>query len=327
MAKRLSDRISSHNEPSYILAEPNLHYHAWDSAEDMESKFVTLTGQSLTASKDDRFVLKFQEMRMTCIFQIITVKHPTRYLHARVNKAWVGRHLIIVLPISQWFSGNLSALKEAIGETAAFGDFLGSPDLITRDWAWDLRHSFNDLRNPFDTTHPSLLLLQRHASKSQAGKRGVWKEKIPVYAAYLSRRYITDCFWWRRHAEGTPHKLQWLFIRHISATATGSPGGGQSKIAVLSYRNTNLQVYATKALAIDPASRLAVSIEGQGAYGSYHVWPRNRSEKCVKMNTLVDVLEGVSLKESKGMARRWFVKRRQGTFKKDVVHTARNDEL
>lgn len=90
----------------------------------------------------------------------------------------------------------------------------------------------------------------------------------------------------------------------------------------------NLQMYATKALAIDPASRLAVSIEGQGAYGSYHVWPRNPSEKCVKkMNTLVDVLEGVSLKESKGMARRWFVERRQGTSKKDVVYTARNDEL
>lgn len=33
----------------------------------------------------------------------------------------------------------------------------------------------------------------------------------------------------------------------------------------------NSQVYAVKALTIDPASRLAVSIESQGAYGGYHI--------------------------------------------------------
>lgn len=89
-----------------------------------------------------------------------------------------------------------------------------------------------------------------------------------------------------------------------------------------------LQMYATKALATDPASRLAVSIKGQGTYGGYHAWLRNPGKKCVvKMNTLVDILEGVSLEESKEMDRRWYVKRQQGTSKKDVVYTARNNEL
>lgn len=68
-AFRLSNRISSHNDPSHRLSQPSLHYHVWDSAKDMESKFVIPAVHKLTASKDDQFVLNFQEMWMACVFQ------------------------------------------------------------------------------------------------------------------------------------------------------------------------------------------------------------------------------------------------------------------
>lgn len=145
LAFKLSERISNHNDPSHRRAQPSLHNHVWDSAEDMESEFDTLAVHSLTASKDNQFALNFQEMWMACVFQTMTEKHLAEYLPDSVNKAWTGWHLNVVPPIWQGFTWDLTAWKEAIGGTAAFEDILNSPDPAIRGWAWDLRHAFNDL--------------------------------------------------------------------------------------------------------------------------------------------------------------------------------------
>lgn len=68
--------------------------------------------------------------------------------------------------------------------------------------------------------------------------------------------------------------------------------------------------YATRASSSDPASRLGVAIRGEDKQGDFHCWLATSGELNVwKMNTLVDILEGYSLEESRGFKRRWFHKK------------------
>lgn len=59
------------------------------------------------------------------------------------------------------------------------------------------------------------------------------------------------------------------------------------------------QEYALKALPSDAASRLAVSISGQYFKGEFHAYLVNKSRRkiAMKMNTLVDILEGFTFEE------------------------------
>lgn len=286
-ASKLAERISSHNNPIHRQAQPSLHYHVWDSAKDMVSKFVTLAVHIGTASKDDQLILNFQEMWMACIFQTMTAKHQADYLPANVNKVWAGQHLNVMPPRWQGFTGDLPASKEAIGGTKRFEDFLNSPDPAVRGWVWDIRHSFNDLRSSPDLVHRShyfRIMAQNHKLAKEACQRK--KVEDDTQGAH-----IISC-----------SGFHFTISRHLNL---GIKVGDQLRLQFHLTETRNPQMYATEALPTDPASRLAVSIKGQGIHGDYHVWLKNPGEKCVKrMNTLVDALEGVPLKESKGMTRR-----------------------
>ncbi|KAB8232944.1 uncharacterized protein BDW43DRAFT_278043 [Aspergillus alliaceus] len=55
---------------------------------------------------------------------------------------------------------------------------------------------------------------------------------------------------------------------------------------------------ATSALSHYPASRLVVPIKGRRVNAEYCIWHKNPGERAVmKMNGLVDALEGVSEKK------------------------------
>ncbi|KAK9606761.1 hypothetical protein V6Z94_002923 [Aspergillus fumigatus] len=132
---------------------PVLHYHVCDSAENMESIFVTLAVHKTASSRDDQLILNFQEMSMACALQTMEAKHLEEYLPESVNKAWSGRHVNVAPPIWREFTGNLAAWKAAIGGTDAVENFLNPPDSVIRGWAWDRRHAFTDLRNSPVPTH------------------------------------------------------------------------------------------------------------------------------------------------------------------------------
>ncbi|OGM42588.1 hypothetical protein ABOM_009621 [Aspergillus bombycis] len=153
----LITRISIHNDERHRRANPSLHYHVWESADDMESVFATLAKHHVArdASFEDQLILNFQEMWMACVFQTMTSRHLVEYLPDGVNKAWAGQHLNVVPPIWQGFTDDISALGEAIGGTEAFERFINSPDPAIRAWAWDLRHAFHDLRNSPNPLHHS----------------------------------------------------------------------------------------------------------------------------------------------------------------------------
>jgi hypothetical protein len=325
-AFKLHERISSHNDPAHRQAQPSLHYHVWDSAEDMVSEFVTLAVHKITSSRDDQFILNFQEMWMACVFQTMTAKHLEEYLPESVNKAWSGRHLNVAPPIWQGFTGDLAAWKEAIGGTETFEDFLDSPDSAIRGWAWDLRHAFNDLRNSPDPTHRAyyfdVMLRNRKLAEEVCEKR-----KIENLQRILSEGMTRTIF-----GGDDTQKAHLISCSGFAFTISrqlrlGVRVGDLVRLRFHLTATPNPQKYATKASQTDPASRLAVSIEGRGIHGDYNVWLRNHGDKVVsRMNALVDALEGVPLTESKEMARRWYVTRRQGASKKDVVYTVRDDE-
>ncbi|GIJ83625.1 hypothetical protein Asppvi_002450 [Aspergillus pseudoviridinutans] len=324
-AFKLHERISSHNDPAHRQAQPSLHYHVWESAEDMVSEFVTLAVHKITSSRDDQFILNFQEMWMACVFQTMTAKHLEEYLPESINKAWSGRHLNVAPPIWQGF-GDLAAWKEAIGGTEAFKDFLNSPDSAIRGWAWDLRHAFNDLRNSPDPIHRAyyfdVMLRNRKLAEEVCEKR-----KIENLQRILSQGMTRTIF-----GGDDTQKAHLISCSGFAFTISrqlrlGVRVGDLVRLRFHLTATPNPQKYATKASQTDPASRLAVSIEGGGTHGDYHVWLRNPGDKVVsRMNALVDALEGVPLTESKEMARRWYVTRRQGTSKKDVIYTVSDDE-
>ena len=81
-------RIATHNDKGHRQANPSLHYHIWDSANELESVFVILAKHYITqnASPDDRFIFNFQEMWMACIFQTMTPKHLAEYLPDVISK-------------------------------------------------------------------------------------------------------------------------------------------------------------------------------------------------------------------------------------------------
>ncbi|KAF7177079.1 hypothetical protein CNMCM7691_004727 [Aspergillus felis] len=325
-AFKLNERISSHNDPAHRQAQPSLHYHVWDSAEDMVSEFITLAVHKITSSRDDQFILNFQEMWMACVFQTMTPKHLEEYLPESVNKAWSGRHLNVAPPIWQGFTGDLAAWKEAIGGTEAFKDFLNSPDSAIRSWAWDLRHAFNDLRNSPDPIHRAyyfdVMLRNRKLAEEVCEKR-----KIENLQRILSQGMTRTIF-----GGDDTQKAHLISCSGFAFTISrqlrlGVRVGDLVRLRFHLSATPNPQKYATKASQTDPASRLAVSIEGRGTHGDYHVWLRNPGDKVIsRMNALVDALEGVPLTESKEMARRWYVTRRQGTSKKDVIYTVSDDE-
>ena len=74
-------------------------------------------------------------------------------------------------------------------------------------------------------------------------------------------------------------------------------------------KTRTLYCYAVKALPTDPSSRLAISIRGNDSSGNeFHAWLRNvKGKKApMRMNTLVDSLEGFTAEESKQLPNRWF---------------------
>ncbi|KAJ5213370.1 hypothetical protein N7449_000539 [Penicillium cf. viridicatum] len=68
--------------------------------------------------------------------------------------------------------------------------------------------------------------------------------------------------------------------------------------------------YASEAMPCDPASRLAISIKGCNYSGNeVYEWIQSSGSKAaMKINTLVDMLKGITLTETRSFCRRWDVR-------------------
>lgn len=310
-------RIETHNDPYRRRRNPCLHYHIWDLDDNIESVFVTLATDKQPSTPEEQLILNIQEMWMCLVFQTLTPVQLDDYLPEGVQKLWSGNHLNVALPLWQGFTGDKDSVRDATGGRHAFQQYLRSEDPIVREWAENTRDAFNDIRNspdPVLRNYYRKILLERHAK----ARKTLEDKKTENLKKYLSE------------AETTVH------LYHDGQMATISCGMFQFTIPrslkldpkegdVVSCRfhlaeRPHPNPYAKKAEPRDPASRLAVSIRGRDRHGAFDVWLSTGGLQNVKkMNSLVDVLEGYTLEESRSFERRWYVHRE--TVERTHVYT------
>ncbi|KAJ5658378.1 uncharacterized protein N7484_002027 [Penicillium longicatenatum] len=258
-------------------------------------------------------------MWMCLVFQTLTSFHLDQFLPKDVKSLWAGHHLNVALPLWQGFTdteGNKN-IKEATGGRVNFQHHLKSEDPFVRAWAENARDAFNDIRN---SPNPALRKYYRDILEKRLAKaRRTWaakKAKRALQALSGTREKITVSHGGGHVEVKSVSKRLGLDLRH-------------NDTVIIQYHLTATQhpkPYAIRALPTDPASRLGVSICGQDSMGAFHCWlETNGSCNVLKMNSLVDVLEGFSLEQSKNFKRRWFTKKAenlQGQKKqKDHVYT------
>ncbi|KAE8418752.1 hypothetical protein BDV36DRAFT_294798 [Aspergillus pseudocaelatus] len=302
-AAELRERIRTHNDIYRRKRNPSLHYHVWDSSEDMESVFVTLGTSEKPTSAKTQLLLNLLEMWMALVFQTLTSLHLNEYLPESVNRLWSGHHLNVALPLWQGFTEEDQAVSEAVGGRISFQQHLFSEDPTIRQWAESARDAFNDIRNS-----PDALLRQYYQnllSKRRAQGQQAWQEKkstnimkyleptkATVKASHEDEIYEVSCGSFRF----TISQLLGLHLR----------GGDEVFVQLHLAGSRHPNAYAQMAETRDPASRLAISISGHDAQGGFHTWLQTKGTRNVfKMNSLVDVLEGYSLEESQHFQRRW----------------------
>jgi hypothetical protein len=145
-ASNFSDRIKNHNDPLRRYKNPSLHYHVWDSANDIKSRFVTLAKYTKPQCVEDQLILNLGEMWMCLVFQTLRTFHLDQFLPEDVQPLWSGNHLNVALPLWQGFT-DTDGIQEAIGDRHDFQQYLRSTDPHIRLWAEDTRDAYNDLRN------------------------------------------------------------------------------------------------------------------------------------------------------------------------------------
>ncbi|KAE8138501.1 hypothetical protein BDV38DRAFT_282164 [Aspergillus pseudotamarii] len=123
-AAELRERIRTHNDIYRRKRNPSLHYHVWDSAEDMDSVFVTLGASEKPTSAKTQLLLNLLEMWMALVFQTLTSLHLNEYLPESVNSLWSGHHLNVALPLWQGFTEENQAVSEAVGGRISFQQYF-----------------------------------------------------------------------------------------------------------------------------------------------------------------------------------------------------------
>lgn len=274
----------------------------------MESVFVTLAIHDAPTCLRGQLFLNLQEMWMALVFQTLTSLSLDEFLPKYMNTFWSGNHLNVALPLWQGFTGNEAqdAMKDATGGRASFKQYLMSDDPTIRQWAENARDSFNDLRNSPDPVLRGYYQYLQSERRSKAQK--TWEsKKFDHLKKYLSE---AEAMVQVSHNGELTEIICGVFRFTISRSLQLNLWKGDR--ILLRFHLTETQhpnAYAQMAQPRDPASRLAVSIRSH-ENDSRITWLATKGHRVVnKMNSLVDVLEGYTLEESRSFERRWHVKR------------------
>lgn len=251
-------------------------------------------------------MLNINEMWMTLILQTLSTNNLTEWLPGQAE--WAGRHLNVALPLWQSLSNDLIDRQEAIG---SFASFTTSPDPTIREWAWNLRNSYNELRHSADETIRKYYF-HCIGKAARAGGAKAEQKKIESIGKCLSNPILKYVRAGKRSELLVSHS-NWVF-RISRKLDLGIIVNSQVEFQVfLSPTPSNTQMFTKDALPTDPASRLAVSIKGVGTKGPFHLFLHNPGLSTVKqMNSFVDALEGCKREETMRFGRRWWRERRNG---------------
>lgn len=252
---------------------------------------------------------------MTLILQTLSTNNLTEWLPGEAE--WAGRHLNVALPLWQSLSNDLIDRQEAIG---SFASFTTSPDPTIRAWAWNLRHSYNELRHSTDETIRKYYFQCISRASRAAGAKSEQK-KLASIRKCLSNPILKGLRGGKR-SELYVSYSHWAFrISRKLQVDLGLSANSQVEFQAFLTSTPNIrQMCATDALPTDPASRLAVSIKGLGTKRPFHLFLHNPGLCTVKqMNSFVDALEGCKREETMRFGRRWWREKRNG--KNETVYS------
>jgi hypothetical protein len=243
---------------------------------------------------------------MSLVFQTLRGVHLEEFLPEGIVNLWAGSHLNVALPLWQGFTAVPNA--DAMGGRLAFQEFLFHENPLVRQWAENHRDAFNDIRNSPD---PELRQYYRdlHQIRQQQTQQTWEEKKSDKLQAYLSGKKATV-------GESHDGELSTIRIGSYQFTISRKLGlkvndGDEVFVRFELTATPHPHAYACNARRDDPASRFALSVKGHNTSGDFFGWLTTGGELNVKkMNSLVDVLEGCSRKESLTFKRRWHIKRK-----------------
>lgn len=275
----------------------------------MDSQFVTLYTMREQEDTDARLLLNLAEMWMACIFQTLSTPYLEAYLPEGVAIPWGGYHLNVALPLWQSSRDGLDEDQmstDSPSSRQAFTALLRSPDNSIRQWAESWRAGFNQLRNSPDSRLREYYNGHIYRSLKLASEE-LDVQKRANYQEFLQGRDVLVTL---VPKASMTYKV---FVRQFSFTINQDFGlqfqDGDKVFIRLHLADTeHPMVYTKRALHTDPARRLAVSLTGRDRRGPFHIWllSQKGDTRVMKINHLVDVLEGYSLEESMAFGRRWF---------------------
>ncbi|KAJ5506144.1 hypothetical protein N7453_005101 [Penicillium expansum] len=247
------------------------------------------------------------KMWMACLFRTLTAKDLDTYLPPSADRSSAGRHLNVVTPIWQrFYDENLPARKEVF-DRAGFEALIRSDDPAVRSWARQATASYDGIRNSPDPRLRRYWFENNQRQLQQAWdaneKRAI--DRMKVYQVEGKERTIR-CAPGRNRGYITCGKFNIPLPQSLSM----SP---ESKLFVQFhlYEMAVSHRYASEAMPCDPASRLAISIKGcNSSSDEIDEWIQSSGKKAaMRINTLVDMLEGITLTETRSFCRRWDVSR------------------
>lgn len=237
------------------------------------------------------------------------------YLPKGTLSPHTGMHLNVALPIYQTVQG------EAVPDSL-HGDIYHSMDPVVQQYYSSLRRKF------FELKHSLSPLLRSYYEKTMYERQ--------VNVATAKRKHSADRalqgvevlvrFKENQH-RGTP---QIITISHFNFTLSRKRvhvrNGDLVEVQCHLSHGIHEHRYARKSLATDPAARLGIHVEGVNSISgeAFVIWLHNDGELVVfRMNTLVDMLEGLDIWNPSTRMRRWVPRSafggKQATYTQDVL--------
>ncbi|KAL1852698.1 hypothetical protein Plec18167_008981 [Paecilomyces lecythidis] len=243
-------------------------------------------------------------MWMSLTFQTLRGFHLDEFLPAISKRFWSGNHLNVALPL--WQSFTALPNSEAVGGRLAFQEYLRDNNPLVRQWAKDTRDAFNDIRNSPD---PALRKYYEslHQERRKASQATWEQKKSDNLKKYLSGQKVVVKETYRGVMTIPMASFQFAILRKLGVDVKN---GDEVFVQFHLPDTPHPHAYTSRAHKDDPASRFAVSIEGSDTSGHFYKWLTTDGDLTVmRINSLVDVLEGYSLEESRSFKRRWHVNR------------------
>ncbi|KAH8691303.1 hypothetical protein BGW36DRAFT_431855 [Talaromyces proteolyticus] len=292
---QLIQRLNDHRDPKYRRLNPSLHYFIWDLGLidpecQMDEKFVFL---SIVEGDVDRLLLNLLEMWCCLILQTFTKNALLAYLPQGTVGPRGGMHLNVALPIYQ------STRGDAVVDTL-HGDLHHSNDPFVQQYYSSLRKGFFGLKN---SPNPAMQEYYRTTMRNGQVKKSITLPTKVVEKALQGMEVVirtrANCY------------EQNFTISHF--TFNISPKWvilNNDDIVIVRcdlHDGVHPHRYATTCQDADPAARLGVHVEGTDTSGkAFEGWLQSDGKMVVlRMNTFVDLLEGVDLETSMKLPRRW----------------------